>query len=66
MRTAWLVAAVLGAAAILLDLLPIDYTRPEEGLELLCPLGLLAGDVLTARQALRTGTAGPVPATARV
>ena len=64
-RTAWLVAAVLGAAAIVLDMLPIDYTRPEEGLKILCPLGLLAGAVLTARQALRAGAAEPAPATAR-
>jgi hypothetical protein len=66
-RTAWLAAAVLGGTAIVLDMLPIDDTRPEEGLEVLCALGLLAGAVLTARHALRRmGAAGLEPATSRV
>ena len=60
-RTAFLVAAVIGAISILLDMLPIDYTRPEEGLEVLCAVGLLVGAVLTARRALGTGTAEPEP-----
>jgi hypothetical protein len=60
-RTAWLAAAVLGGTSIVLDMLPIDYTRPEEGLEVLCAVGLLAGAVLTARRALGTGTAASEP-----
>ena len=65
-RTAFLVAAVIGALSILLDMLPIDYTRPEEGLEVLCAVGLLAGAVLTARLALGSSVATePVPAASR-
>jgi hypothetical protein len=56
-RTAWLTAAVLGATAIVLDMLPIDNTRPEEGLEVLCALGLLAGAVLTGHRLLGTHAA---------
>jgi hypothetical protein len=64
-RRAWLVAAALGAAAVLLDMLPVDSTRPEEGLEVLCALAMLAGAALTARHALEPGTAGLEAATSR-
>ena len=64
-RHAWLVAAALGTAAVLLDMLPVDSTRPEEGLEVLCALAMLAGAVLTARHALEPATAGLEAATSR-
>ena len=65
-RRAWLAAAGLGAAAVLLDMLPVDSSRPEEGLEVLCALALLAGAVLTARLALARAPAELEPATSRM
>jgi hypothetical protein len=49
-RAIWLVAAVLGATAEILDMLPIDSTRHvEEGLEALSAIGLFMGAVATGR-----------------
>ena len=52
-RPIWAGAAVAGAAAVILDLLPFDLTRAEESLELLCALGVLLATIVTARAQLR-------------
>jgi hypothetical protein len=65
-RAIWLAAAVLGAAAELLDMLPIDATRHlEEGLEALCAIGLFIGAVATGRLLL-SASRPEARATARV
>jgi hypothetical protein len=64
-RAAWLVAASLGATAVLLDMLPIESAgHVEEGLEAACALALFVGALATGQlllSASRPAASSTVP-----